>query len=138
MTPTRQDIYGSAPYRHKNGILKTRQKLIVVAGSIFTVMGLAALGSELFRTFSGLLDHFRWVWIGVAMGVTGIGLILIQTLNPMKVLEIAYRIYSTRMQGGRRATDPPPDTAPPPCPPEKWPAPDPLWRDPTKRTRRDD
>jgi hypothetical protein len=114
MAPTRAPVA-------LNGILRTRQKLLVLFGALFTIVGLAALTSELWRTFTGIQDHFRWTWIGVALGISGIGLVIIQTLNPVKVIEIAYRLWMTRYPGGRRATDPPPDSAPPPIPPELWP-----------------
>ncbi|MGH3426866.1 MAG: hypothetical protein ACRDQZ_04760 [Mycobacteriales bacterium] len=104
-----------------NGTIPTRQKLIIIAGSLLTVMGLSSLASELWRTFTGVQVGFRWPWIGVALAVTAIGLMLIQTLNPMRVFGIAWQLWMTRYPGGRRSTDPPPDTAPPPVPPHLWP-----------------
>lgn len=96
----------------ENGLLRASKKFLLTAGVILTFFGLIFLGMELWRTFTGL-QEIRWKYIGIACGVIGAGLILVQTLNPLKVFEMAVQLWESRYPGGRRWTDPPPETAPP-------------------------
>lgn len=131
MTPTR-----GRPVTDGNGYLKTRQKFIIFSGMVITIFGLATLGFELWRSVRVTRQAPAWRWLLVEVGIIGLGLSLLQTMNPIKVFELAYMLMSKRMPGGRRSTDPPLESAPPHVPREKWPPASADWRIP-KRTRDD-
>lgn len=104
-----------------NGTIHTRQLILIGAGTMLFLAGFACLCSELWRTFTGLQTSFRWEWIGVALCVMIAGLVLVQTLNVFKMVEEFKLVWNSRYPGGRRAMDPPLETAPPYVPREKWP-----------------
>jgi len=103
-----------------NGLFKTRQKIILFFGVIATLFGFAALAAELWRTWTNV-EGIRVKFLGLASVITLGGLVLIQTLAPLTVVRLFGEYLRARYVGGRRASDPPPDTAPPPVPRHKWP-----------------
>jgi hypothetical protein len=107
----------------QNGIGRSTKRVILVGGVILLFFGLVFLGMELWRTFTGL-QGIRWKYLAIAMGQTFLGFLIVQTLNPIKVFEMAKDAYYYRkgaIIGARRWNDPPLETAPPPKPPEEWP-----------------
>lgn len=107
-----------------NGVLRASQKLILTAGAVLTIFGIVALFAEMWRTFTGLND-IRPKYLGVAFLITSFGLALMQTLNPIKVIQLGIQMRRSQLPGGQRFYDPPPETAPPQMPREQWPKPPP-------------
>lgn len=124
--------------RLQNGMLSLTKKIILVFGVILTLFGFTALAAELWRTWTGLNSQIRYNYLGLAAVLMGAGLALIQTQDPLRLIRLWEEWRISRLPGGQRFTDPPPETAPTMLPRERWRQVDPSWRDPHSRTRRDD
>jgi hypothetical protein len=112
---------------HTNGVVKARKVFILMFGVIVSMIGTAVDVVVLLRDLypvAPLLGVFDIKIFSIGTMIFFAGLALIFTGDPLRV----FALVRSQLPGGRRATDPPPESAPLPLPREKWPKPDETWR----------